>query len=146
MGVLGPAAQVLIKPDQGEDARFWIFQNVEMAQRLLPDKMKQSPRLNASAFPPYTFFLDELETGYYTGLQANRDPGVAIVWAGCFLMVAGFFVTFFISHRRIWIRVQGSKTGVMIRIAGTASKNPVGLSRELEHLTNNLKNLFNEKG
>ena len=146
MGVLGPAAHILLTPNQGEDARIWVFQDPERARKQLPDKMRQLSILNASSFEPYTFYLERLEMGYYTGLQVNRDPGVPIVWAGCFLMVAGFFVTFFTSHRRIWVRALQGKTGIKIDVAGTANKNPVGLQRELDDLTNSLRTLFNKKG
>jgi cytochrome c biogenesis protein len=143
MGVLGPAAHILIKPDQGEEAKIWIFQDPERVEKQVPDKMKQLSILNASAFKPYTFYLDQLENRYYTGLQVNRDPGVQIVWVGCLVMVTGFFITFFTSHRRIWVRVLRKKRGIKIDVAGTASKNPVGLQRELDHLTNSLRNMFN---
>ena len=67
--------------------------------------MLASPKFNPSVFKPYTFSLIGLQTRYYTGLQANRDPGVSIVWAGCFMMIAGLFVSFFLSHKRIWVRI-----------------------------------------
>ena len=109
----------------------------------LPGPMRQSLKFNPAAFKPYTFFVDGLETRYYTGLQVNRDPGVSIVWVGCFLMVAGLFFTFFTSHRRIWVRVLGAGSGVRIDVAGTANKNPVGLERELEHLVKDIRKIDN---
>jgi len=51
----------------------------------------------------------------------------------------GLFVTFFTSHRSIWIRVSGTKRGLHIRVAGRANKNPVGLERELDQLTSRIK-------
>ena len=43
----------------------------------------------------------------YTGLQVAKDPGVWIVWLGCTLMMAGYlYVAFFMSHRRIWVRIE----------------------------------------
>jgi cytochrome c biogenesis protein len=142
----GPAVLISIQPQNGEEQHFWVFQNHELIRKRLPPPMLKSPKFDPSAFKPYTFFLDGLETSYYTGLQVNKDPGVPVVWAGCFLIVAGFFVTFFTSHRRIWVRLSSEKQGINISIAGTSSKNPVGLERELIHLTQDLKNLFNEIG
>ena len=101
--------------------------------------------LNPSAFKPYTFYLEDLESKFYTGLQVNRDPGVSIVWIGCFLMIGGFFVTFFMSHRRIWVRVSSEKQGSTISIAGTSNKNPVGLQRELSHLGIDLNGYLNKR-
>ncbi len=101
--------------------------------------------LNPSAFKPYTFYLEGLESKFYTGLQVNRDPGVSIVWIGSFLMIGGFFITFFMSHRRIWVRVSSTKQGSTISIAGTSNKNPVGLQRELAHLAISLNGYLNKR-
>ncbi len=138
MGI-GPGVLVSVRSQKGEEIQFWVFQNKEMVFKELPKPMAQSPKFNAAAFKPYTFHLDNMISGYYTGLQANKDPGVSIVWLGCFLMVLGFIITFFTSHRRIWIRLDNGEQGVKISVAGTSSKNPVGLERELERLTKELK-------
>lgn len=144
MGVMGPAAMISIQPKQGQETRFWIFQDREKLEKRFPGMMTQNPKLNASAFKPYTFSLSNLESKYYTGLQVNRDPGVSVVWLGCFLMVAGFFVAFFTSHRRIWVRLAEEKGALRLSVAGVASKNPVGLERELERLTSDLAHLSGE--
>jgi cytochrome c biogenesis protein len=133
-GLLGPAVLISVKPGQGGEIRFWVFQNMEMLRKSFPPQMLQAPILNPSAFKPYTFFLEKLETKYYTGLQVSRDPGVPFVWLGCFLMVMGFFVTFFTSHRQIWVRASEDEGGVRISVAGRANKNPVGLERDLDGL------------
>ena len=145
MGLMGPAVLISIRPDQGKETRFWVFQNPEKVRKRFPGLMERSPKLNPSAFRPYTFFVEPLEKKYYTGLQVNKDPGVHFVWVGCLLMVAGFFVTFFTSHKRIWVRMSSEKPGIRVSIAGTTNKNPVGLQRELEHLTNDLRNLLDEE-
>ena len=145
-GILGPAALISVLPENGKEVRFWLFLDQEKLKDRFPPQMLKSPMLNPSAFAPYTFFLKELKMRYYTGLQVNRDPGVSVVWIGCFLMIIGFIVAFFTSHRRVWIRVLKTKKGVRISVAGTASKNPVGLERELRQLTSNLKNQFDKKG
>ena len=134
-----PAALISIQPGQGKETRFWIFKDYETVKQRLPPEMLRSPKFNPAAFEPYRFYLDGVETGYATGLQVSRDPGVPIVWIGCFLMIGGFFVTFFMSHRRIWVRVSSDGSGSRISVAGTTSKNPVGLERELGQLTADLK-------
>ncbi|MGD9077373.1 MAG: cytochrome c biogenesis protein ResB, partial [Desulfobacteraceae bacterium] len=111
-----------------------------------PEAMLSAPILNPSSFKPYTFFLEKLENQYYTGLQVARDPGVSLVWLGCFVMVGGFFVTFFTSHRKVWVRVSKSGSKTRISVAGRANKNPVGMERELEQVTSKLQNLFIGKG
>jgi cytochrome c biogenesis protein len=143
---LGPAALISVQPKTGKPMEFWVFKNQSAVRKKLPPPMLASPKFNPEAFSPYRFSLAGLKTRYYTGLQANRDPGVSIVWAGCFLMVSGLFVTFFMSHRRIWVRIlsQGSKS--RIEVAGTTNKNPVGLEKERHHLMTTLQNEFGIKG
>ncbi len=138
----GPAILVAIEPQDGEEKYFWVFQDREMMRKRLPKPMLRSPKFDPSAFKPYTFSLNGLETGYYTGLQVNRDPGVAIVWTGCFLIIAGFIIAFFTFHLRIWVRLLNKGEGIILSIAGTSSRNPVGLERELNHLILELKKIF----
>jgi cytochrome c biogenesis protein len=136
---LGPAVLISLKPNQGKEVHFWVSKNYEALKQRFPEAMLKSLALTPSLFKPYTFHLDKLETRFYTGLQVNRDPGVPVVWAGCFLMIAGFMVAFFTSHRRVWIRVTKERDGARVSVAGTSSKNPVGLERELGHLSLKLK-------
>jgi cytochrome c biogenesis protein len=142
---LGPAVLISARSTQGEETRFWVFQHSERIRKQFPGLLDQYPKLNPSAFTPYTFYLDAIESRYYTGLQVKKDPGVPVVWLGYLLMVAGLIVTFFTFHRRMWVRVSKGKQGVNVSVAGKAAKNPVGLERELKHLTTQLRNLFNEK-
>lgn len=108
--------------------------------------MLQAPILNPSSFEPYTFFLENIESRFYTGLQVNKDPGVSFIWLGCFIMVTGFFISFFTSHRQIWVHVSKDKGDVRISVAGRANKNPVGLERELDQLTLKLRSLLMGEG
>jgi cytochrome c biogenesis protein len=73
----------------------------------------------------------------YTGLQVAKDPGVWIVWLGCALMTLGIYIAFFLSHKRIWIRVSSGKAV----IGGTASKNPAAFESTFEALVEKLKAL-----
>ena len=138
---LGPAVLVTVKPEDGKPKDFWIFENHEMVMKKLPAPMAKSAKFNPSSFKPYTFSLKGIQTKYYTGLQVNRDPGVSTVWAGCFFIIAGLFVSFFMSHQRIWVRVDKTNRGTRISVAGTASKNPVGLEREIANLIHRMKEL-----
>ena len=141
-GMMGPAALISIKPKQGEEVRFWVFRDLESLRQKFPKAMFQSPILNPSAFKPYTFYLDEIQSKYYTGLQVNKDPGVPLVWMGFFMIVLGLFITFFTSHRRVWVRVARDKEKIRVSVSGKANKNPVGMERELDHLVHKLDDLL----
>ncbi|MBU2497706.1 MAG: cytochrome c biogenesis protein ResB, partial [Proteobacteria bacterium] len=142
---LGPAVNIVVKPNDGNGIQFWVFQNQEQIQAQLPGIFEKFPRLNASVYKPYTFFLNQIETRYYTGLQVSRDPGVPLVWSGFFLIIIGLFIAFFLSHRGVWIHLSKTKKGVTVKVAGRANKNPVGMEKELDQLTHKLRDRL-EKG
>ncbi len=143
---LGPAVFLLVQSKTGKPVEFWVFKNHDALKKRLPPPMQASPKFNPSAFSPYRFSLLGLKTRYYTGLQANRDPGVAVVWAGCFLMISGLFVTFFMSHQRLWVRLVSKDKWTSIEVAGTTNKNPVGLEKERHLLLQQLQKEFDLKG
>ena len=87
MGMMGPAALISIEGEQGEQSSFWVFRNYAALRKRFPGMMEHNPRLNPSAFAPYTFYLEDLATNFYTGLQVNRDPGVPLVWGGFFTIL-----------------------------------------------------------
>ena len=142
---LGTAVLIFVQPREGKETHFWVFRNQGMVKGRLPRPMARSPEFNPSAFNPYTFFLDRVGTKYYTGLQVNKDPGVPMVWLGCFVMVFGLFITFFTSHRKTWVRLSGEGDQIRISVAGTANKGPVGLKRHLERLANDLRNRLDKE-
>ena len=74
----------------------------------------------------------------YTGLQVAKDPGVWVVWVGCILMVVGIYAAFFMSHRRIWVRVVNGA----VTIGGNTSKNQAGFQLFMEQLVTKLKKQF----
>ncbi|RLB18977.1 MAG: hypothetical protein DRG82_02680 [Deltaproteobacteria bacterium] len=143
---MGPALLIRVHPDGGQEISFWVFRDREAIEKRFPGLTKKFTKLNPSAFKPYTFTVEQLDTRYYTGLQVAKDPGVPLVWTGCFLMVGGFFITFFMSHRRIWVRVTPGAKNTLVSLAGSANKNPVGLERELEHLSARLEGYLTRKG
>ena len=124
---MGPAVHIAVKPSQGEEVHFWVFQNQEMIKKRFPGMLERFPKMNPRAFEPYTFFLEKLEAKYYTGLQVNGTPGVNLVYLGFCFMVLGLIVTFFVSHRRVWIQISGEKRKVSVKVAGKAEQESAGL-------------------
>ena len=143
---MGPAARIVVQPAAGEPLAFWVFLHPERVASRFSESFRTFPKLNPSAFEPYTFRLEEVESRYYTGLQVNRDPGVPYVWAGFFLIVGGLFAAFFTSHRRVWIRIQADEDGTLVRVAGRSNKNAVGAEREITQLTSRLRDHLGAQG
>ena len=80
----------------------------------------------------YSFTYRQL---YSTLLLVTRDPGVLTVYFGFCLMVLGLAISFFMSHRRIWIYITPrGKSGAQILISGGSNKNKPGFARRFEDL------------
>lgn len=138
---MGPAVLISIQSPE-RNMRFWVFKDIERIKQGIPDLFKKVPRFNPGLFEPYYFKLNEIERKYYTGLQLSHDPGVSIVAIGSFLIIIGFLITFFSSHKRFWVRVDGQEGKSRISVAASSSRDPVGLKRETERLMGHLKRMI----
>ncbi len=74
----------------------------------------------------------------YTGMQVRKDPGVGIVYLGCIIMSIGLYMTFFMSHRRIWVSLIEEKNNVRVVIGASSNRNRATLERKVEKLLNML--------
>jgi cytochrome c biogenesis protein len=127
---MGPAVKIGITA--GDKAlAFWVFKFIEAIEEQNPGITRQVPQFNAGLYKPYVFWLEGIETSFYTGLKVNRDPGVPVVGAGAFLLVAGFLLTFLSSHRQVFIRVDRRHGKARLSIAGRCSRDPAKLDREI---------------
>ncbi len=80
----------------------------------------------------FEVYLKGAKFRYYTGLQVGKDPGVNIVWLGCFLMIMGLYCAFFIAHKKFWIKVTKDNKKVTILFAGSMRKNRLNFEEEFE--------------
>jgi cytochrome c biogenesis protein len=59
---------------------------------------------------------------YATGLQIGYDPGSEVVWAGCIMLVVGFFLTLFTNLRRLTIQLKKTSAGTDIKVSGSSRR------------------------
>jgi len=90
----------------------------------------------------FTFTLVSFDMPQYTGLQVAKDPGVNIVWLGCFLMIFGSMSAFFFSHKRVWACIEETPKGSQIVIAANAHRNQPGFALAFEELQQKIENDF----
>ena len=138
---MGPAVLINVQSPEG-NMRFWVFKYIERIKGDIPGLFKKVPKFNPGLFKPYYFKLKKIESKYYTGLQLSRDPGVSIVAVGSFLIIIGFLITFFSSHKRFWVRVDEQEGKSRISIAASSNRDPVGLERETGNLVRHLKRMI----
>jgi len=71
----------------------------------------------------------------WTGLQVVKDPGVPVIWAGCILMMLGIYFSFFIYHRRVWVRLRPVSSGkLIVEVFGQTRKTQGMFEKQVAHL------------
>ncbi|MCB2226805.1 MAG: cytochrome c biogenesis protein ResB [Desulfarculaceae bacterium] len=121
----GPIARVLYQKGRSEPQQLTAFR----AGAKIPMKAG-----------PVSFGLIKAVTAPYSGLQVKYDPGVWFIWIGCGLMVVGFFIAFYFSHRKVWLRLSPTGQGrTRVELAAATNKNRPGLARLTARLAERLR-------
>jgi len=124
-GALGPALGIEIQGKSEKDGgRFLIFQKY--------------PNFDRERGGKYFFRLVRTEQPFFTGLQIASSPGTPVVYTGCFLMVYGMLLAFFLSHRQSWLKVTAE--GVVF--AGLAYRHRLAYERKARAFQEALETQF----
>jgi cytochrome c biogenesis protein len=70
----------------------------------------------------------------YTGLSVTKDPGVWLIYLASIVMAAGLYVCFFMSHKKIWVRIAGEGKKVNVTVGASTNRNRLALEQEIEKL------------
>ena len=120
-GRFGPAARIHVNtPDGRRGNPFMVLKNF--------------PDFDVKRGGKFSFTLVDFKEPQFTGLQVAKDPGVEVVWLGCFLMVFGSLTAFFFSHRRIWVCLEDGGGKTKVQIAANAHRNQPGFSLAFDEL------------
>jgi cytochrome c biogenesis protein len=120
-----PALQVEVTESGGSQWKIWVFQKM--------------PDFHAAEAMPYHLRFESVRMSHFTGLQIAKQPGQNIIWAGCFLMVAGLLVSFYFSHQRVWALVRVNEKGEsVLRLGGSANKNKLDFEKKFRVLEQSL--------
>lgn len=114
-----PAVFIDFREKGKEKYSGWIFKRYPMTWRL-PEG--------------HTVEFIDLWGAQYTGLQVRRDPGVWIVYLGCITMSLGLYIAFFISHRRVWVKILEEKNHTRVFIGAASNKNRYAFERKLDKM------------
>jgi len=128
----GPAMQVTVKAPAGTASRPFVV-------------WKNYPQFDVKRAGVFSFELVSYEEPQFTGLQVAKDPGVEIVWLGCFLMVFGSLTAFFFSHKRIWVCLETVGNKTKVQIAANAHRNQPGFSLAFDDLKQKLDAVIENK-
>jgi cytochrome c biogenesis protein len=75
---------------------------------------------------------------YFTGLHMRKDPGVPLVYAGFLLLIAGIYVTFFLSHVKCCVRLTAATDGARVKVYCKANKNQLAARTKADWLIKKL--------
>ena len=75
----------------------------------------------------------------YTGLQVARNPGLPVVYSGFGLMLVGVFVSFYVTHRIMRIRISPAKGGVAVMAGAVSRGGPSGFDTDFDRLRETLR-------
>ena len=84
----------------------------------------------------YLVRVTQTDKARFTGLQVKKDPGIWLVWAGFTLMTLAIGLTFYSSHRKLWVCIEPDKKREksIVTLAGRASRNAQAFEEKFEAL------------
>ena len=127
---VGAALKGILTPSEGEPVEILLplkFANF--------DKMRGGKVILAVANQPHENFSPQpAETRYYTGLQVTRDPGVWLVYSGFILMIAGCFVTFYLSHQQVCLIIETLRKNSRMTFSAISNRNKLAMKNTIEKM------------
>jgi cytochrome c biogenesis protein len=106
----------------------WIFAN-------FPD-MDQMHKAKDSDL---AFTLKSFDAGQFSVVEAAKDKGVALIWLGCILMMAGFGLAFYWPTWEVRAVVEDVQNKTDVTLGGLASKSREAFQAEFEILAASLR-------
>jgi len=128
---LGLAFKILATADDGHGHGPYKFQIADGDTSLIRVMNDNEPISIKRDDGLYTLSLAQR---FAAGLKVVKDPGVWIVYIGCALMLLGLYVSFFLSHVRIWIVYRQEKDGSKISVLGKTNKNSIKMEQLREKM------------
>ncbi len=108
----------------------------EPVEIVLPLRFPNFDRMRKGEF---VIAVEKYDEKFYTGLQVTYDPGVPLVYLGFVVMIAGCFVTFFISHQRLFVEAVRTGNGCRVTVAGSSNKNKLGMAQKVKSILEQLR-------
>jgi len=86
-------------------ARFGSYLNpMEVSENITPGKLDNT-NWNTNIHIK-NISLEEVQPYFFTGIEISSNPGATIIWIGFILSTFGMMLSFFMSHKQIWIYIR----------------------------------------
>ncbi|MBK9951432.1 MAG: cytochrome c biogenesis protein ResB [Candidatus Competibacteraceae bacterium] len=69
-----------------------------------------------------------------SGLQISHSAGAPVVYGGFALLIAGIFIMFYTSHRRLWAWLAVEDGATRLLLAGTGNRRQADFARDFAEL------------
>ncbi len=104
------------------------------------------PSFHGNLIGNYLVHVTRTEMTKFTGIEVKKDPGVFLVWAGFILLTLAIGLTFYSSHRKLWVCIEADKKRkkTIVTVAGRASRNPEFFEEKFKHLRTTLEKRLKE--
>ena len=133
------ALKVRLGRDKGTDNHVYLFTGPPHSIHDNPDrkwfiKFREVRNTDTADSDGELSFVCEIfkrESLPVTGVSISSDPGTVFVWLGCFFMMCGMGLSFYIEKKQIWIDVTDDGT---VSVAGKSSRFPALFSSEFTEM------------
>ena len=135
-----PAAQVEVW--RGEERVFssWIFAKFpDFGQGHGDDPMSGARTAPKADAPRVAVVLKDYSAAPYSVLEAAKDPGANLIWFGCLLVSAGFFLAFYWPPREIRVVLEESQGKVDLAAGGQAAKGREAFQAEFDAIFESIR-------
>jgi len=102
-------------------------------------KFPEFSRMHAQEESNLTLELRNYQGGQISILQASKDPGADVIWAGSALLMLGLALAFYWPPREIKIIIEQNLKKTEITAGGIASKNRDTFQAEFENIMTKLR-------
>ncbi|HYE71989.1 MAG TPA: cytochrome c biogenesis protein ResB, partial [Blastocatellia bacterium] len=122
-----PAAHLEVTKPNGENGSIWAFN--ENFQKQLESEPAWKARLISSTGPQVTLVdFEKASQAHMLSIQYN--PGITTIYIGSFLLCLMLVLTFFFSHQKLWVVVEGGR----VFIGGDANRNRLGFEDRMKKI------------
>ncbi|MDY6973190.1 MAG: cytochrome c biogenesis protein ResB [Thermodesulfobacteriota bacterium] len=115
----------------------------EAVDIVIPFRFKNFDRMRRG---DVSISIQDFSRSYYTGLQVTNDPGVPMVYLGFIIMIAGFYITFYMSHQRLCVEVIQDSNKTRVMVAGLASRGNMRMKSKVNKISRRLVELSRVRG
>jgi cytochrome c biogenesis protein len=105
----------------------------------------QHPSFDRMRQGDFIISLENVDFKYFTGLQISRDPGIPIVYSSFVIMILGFIITFYMSHRQVCIealRTRDNETEVSV--SGISPNRRPGVNMAVNRVSGKIERIIEQ--